>query len=213
MVIEFSKINFNKLIFNFTGIAGVNDETINSQDINNSMDEPPGMYRMPLPHMMLPDMPRDRPLPPLPLPPPPFEPPPMFAPPPFGPFPRDPMFNSEFRVTPPEFVRGRASTPPRGRQSAINDNDMGPRQSSPLGGELRESRNSTPPHSLPDFHDIPPPPRPFYPPHRFPFRPPFRREFGQGPPRPDYQTENSQGRGTQPSSVPQDSWAPSNSRV
>ncbi|KAF8763694.1 Transport and Golgi organization protein 1 like protein [Argiope bruennichi] len=193
-------------------IAGVNDETINSQDINNSMDEPPGMYRMPLPHMMLPDMPRDRPLPPLPLPPPPFEPPPMFAPPPFGPFPRDPMFNSEFRVTPPEFARGRASTPPRGRQSAINDNDMGPRQSSPLGGELRESRNSTPPHSLPDFHDIPPH-RPFYPPPRFPFRPPFRREFGQGPPRPDYPGENSPARGTQHSSMPPDSWAPSNSRV
>ncbi|GFX29394.1 transport and Golgi organization protein 1 [Trichonephila clavipes] len=190
-------------------ITGINDETINSQDINNSIDEP-HMYRMP-PPMLLPDMPRDRPLPPLP-PIPPFEPP-MFAPPPFGHFPpRDPMFSSEFRVTPPEFIRGRASTPPRGRQSTITDGDVGPRQSSPIGSEMRESRNSTPPHSLPDFHDIPPPPRPFFPHHRFPFRPPFRREFAQGP-RPDYQMENSSARGTQPSSVPQENWPPTNSRV
>ncbi|GIY48615.1 transport and Golgi organization protein 1 homolog [Caerostris darwini] len=187
-------------------IAGMNDETINSQDINNSLDEPPSMYRMPLPPLLLPEMPRDRPLPPLPIPPPP----PMFGPPPFGHFPppHDPMFNSEFRVTPPEFARGRASTPPRGRQSAVTDSEMVVRQSSPMGNEMRESRNSTPPHSLPDFHDIPPPPRPFYPPHRFPFRPPFRREFAQGP-RPDYQEHL--GRGTQPSS--QDNWASSNSRV
>ncbi|GFS44281.1 uncharacterized protein TNIN_485241 [Trichonephila inaurata madagascariensis] len=193
-------------------ITGINDETINSQDINNSIDEP-HMYRMPpIPPMLLPDMPRDRPLPPLPPIPPPFEPP-MFAPPPFGHFPpRDPMFSSEFRVTPPEFVRGRASTPPRGRQSAITDGDVGPRQSSPIGSEMRESRNSTPPHSLPDFHDIPPPPRPFFPHHRFPFRPPFRREFAQGP-RPDYQMENSSARGTQPSSAPQENWPPTNSRV
>ncbi|GFR21664.1 transport and Golgi organization protein 1 homolog [Trichonephila clavata] len=194
-------------------ITGINDETINSQDINNSIDEP-HMYRMPPipPPMLLPDMPRDRPLPPLPPIPPPFEPP-MFAPPPFGHFPpRDPMFSSEFRVTPPEFVRGRASTPPRGRQSAITDGDVGPRQSSPIGSEMRESRNSTPPHSLPDFHDIPPPPRPFFPHHRFPFRPPFRREFAQGP-RPDYQMENSSARGTQPSSVPQENWPSTNSRV
>ncbi|GIZ00943.1 transport and Golgi organization protein 1 homolog [Caerostris extrusa] len=187
-------------------IVGMNDETINSQDINNSLDEPPSMYRMPLPPLLLPEMPRDRPLPPLPIPPPP----PMFGPPPFGHFPppHDPMFNSEFRGTPPEFARGRASTPPRGRQSAVTDSEMVVRQSSPMGNEMRESRNSTPPHSLPDFHDIPPPPRPFYPPHRFPFRPPFRREFAQGP-RPDYQEHL--GRGTQPSS--QDNWASSNSRV
>ncbi|GFS89428.1 transport and Golgi organization protein 1 homolog [Nephila pilipes] len=196
-------------------IAGAHDETVNSQEMNNSIDEQ-HMYRMPpIPPMLLPDMPRDRPLPPLPpIPPPPFEPP-MFAPPPFGHFPpRDPMFSSEFRVTPPEFVRGRASTPPRGRQSAVTDGEAGPRQSSPLGSEMRESRNSTPPHSLPDFHDIPPPPppRPFFPHHRFAFRPPFRREFAQGP-RPDYQMENSSARGTQSSSVSQDNWPPTNSRV
>lgn len=58
------------------------------------------------------------------------------------------------------------------------DGDIGPLQSSPLGGsDMRDS----PSHSLPDFHDIPPPPRPpFFPPPpghhpRFPMPPQYSR--------------------------------------
>lgn len=130
----------------------------------------------PPPPMMLPP---DRPLPP--LPPPPI--PPMFLPP----------MERHFRPQPwhlppdPEFMPGRESTPPR-RPFAVTDGDAGPHASSPLTTDTRDSRNSTPPHLLPDFHDVPPQPgsRPFYPPHlghpRLPMHPPpYRRDIGPPP--------------------------------
>lgn len=130
-------------------------------------------------------LPPDRPLPP--LPPPPM--PPMFLPPPPPPMDRHfrpqpwhmppPDHSSDYRTTPPEFMAGRESTPPRGRPP-IGDGDGAPNTSSPML-DTRDSRNSTPPHLLPDFHDIPPQPgRPYFPPHmgrpRYPMHPSYRRD-------------------------------------
>lgn len=89
--------------FLFPGISGgLNDESTNGPDLNNSID-PRHMYP-PHPPMMLPP---DRPLPPLPpLPPflPPMDPPPFRPPPPWHH--QDP----NFRMTPPDFMG-----PPRNR--------------------------------------------------------------------------------------------------
>lgn len=151
---------------------------------------PPHHDRLHLPPMMLPP---DRPLPP--LPPPPM--PPMFLPPPPPPMDRHfrpqpppwhmppPDHSSDYRTTPPEFMAGRESTPPRGRPP-IGDGDGAPNTSSPMLTDTRDSRNSTPPHLLPDFHDIPPQPgRPYFPPPvgrpRYPMHPPYRRDAGPEP--------------------------------
>lgn len=165
----------------------MNDES-GSHDINTSergMFPPPPLDRLPPPPMMLP---LDRPLPPLPPPgiPPMFlhRPPP---PPPlerhFRPQPWHMLPDPEY-TTPPEFMAARESTPPRGRQSTITDGE--PHTSSPLTTDTRDSRNSTPPHLLPDFHDVPPQPgRHFFPPpigrSRFPLQPPHRRDGGPEP--------------------------------
>ncbi|XP_035232723.1 transport and Golgi organization protein 1 homolog [Stegodyphus dumicola] len=196
-------------------MPGLNDDLASSQEINSSLEMRPNLFPPPVPPPML--LPPDRPLPPLPPPPlPPFLPPldPPFRPQPWHMPPPDTLSNSDFRVTPPEFSsRGRESTPPRGRRSAAVDGEMRPHASSPLGTDTRDSRNSTPPHSLPDFHDIPPqPPRPFFPPPahhpRFSMPPPsFRRD--PGPRRTDYQGNNSM----QQPLVPQERWPHSNSRV
>ncbi|XP_054712140.1 transport and Golgi organization protein 1 homolog [Uloborus diversus] len=196
-------------------IPPMNDNS-GPQDINNSsMDmRPPWpplpLDRIPPPPMMLP---ADRPLPP--LPPPPMHPflplEPHFRPPPWH-LPPESSHGSDFRVTPPEFLRARESTPPRGRQSNYIEGEAAP-NSSPLGTDTtRDSRNSTPPHSLPDFHDIPPqPPRPYFP-HPGPisrFPPPFRRDLG--PKRIDNQDDFSSV--SQGSQQPPEHWQHSNTRV
>ncbi|KAG8199959.1 hypothetical protein JTE90_006204 [Oedothorax gibbosus] len=185
-------------------ISGLNDESTNGPDLNNSID-PRHMFHPP-PPMMLPP---DRPLPPLPPLPPflaPLEPPPFRPPPPWHH--QDPSF----RMTPPDFMG-----PPRNRHPNAMDSDVGPLQSSPLGGsDMRDS----PSHSLPDFHDIPPPPRPpFFPPPpghhpRYPMPPQYsRREYVPDKKRTDTQSDtSSMGHASQPPSLSQDNW-PHNTRV
>lgn len=167
-------------------MPGVHDESSN-HDLNTERGmfppNPHDRMAMPLPPPMM--LPPDRPLPPLPPPPPMFLPPMErhFRPQPWH---IPPEHSSDYRTTPPEFMAGRELTPPRGRPSAVVDGDGGPHASSPLTTDTRDSRNSTPPHLLPDFHDVPPQPgRPFFPPPplghpRLPMHPPFRRDMGPG---------------------------------
>ncbi|XP_015915093.1 transport and Golgi organization protein 1 [Parasteatoda tepidariorum] len=208
-------------------ISNMNDDSVNTQDSNSSLELRSNLFPPPPPMMLPPDRPLP-PLPPLPPflrpfdPPPPFESLPPFQPQPWNMPPPDAVSNSDFRMTPSDYGRGRESTPPRGRNSAVVDGDLGPRQSSPIT-DLKNSRNSTPPHLLPDFHDIPPhPSRPFYPPPmgprtRYPMPPRFpptnfRREY-PGQRRIDNQEENSSTYGSQNAPVPPDDWHNSNTRV